>query len=128
VLSGWDKEISPSAEEAENRFEDILERDYYPRLEPLNDLLAWRKAQKGGHDQRTATIATQETKEGKALSLLLSHPDWSDKEVARETGCSREYLYRLPRYRAARAALRSGRNERRKGFCDKNGLVDGFSG
>ena len=60
MLSGWDKEIPPSAEEAENRFEDILERDYYPRLEPLNDLLAWRKAQKGGHDQRTATIATQE--------------------------------------------------------------------
>jgi hypothetical protein len=128
MLSNWDKEIPPSAEEAEERFHDILEREYLPRIEPINDLLAWRKAREGKHDQPIPAIATQETTEGKALSLLFSHPTWGAKEVARAVGCSREYLYRLPRVRAALAVRQSGRNERQKGFRGKNGLVDGFSG
>lgn len=43
--------------------------------------------------------------EAKALALLVQHPEWSNKQIAAEVGCSRTSLYRRARYRQARRAM-----------------------
>ena len=49
------------------------------------------------------------SKEAMALAALADHPDWSDEQIAEFAGCSRSSLYRMPRYRNARAMLQQSR-------------------
>ena len=50
--------------------------------------------------------------EEKALAVLVSHPEWTDKKIAEHVGCHRTSLYRWGRYTAAREAQQSARQER----------------
>jgi hypothetical protein len=41
-----------------------------------------------------------------ALAKLAMHPEWSDRKIAQEVGCSGPYLSKQPKWRAARAAIK----------------------
>lgn len=50
------------------------------------------------------------TADAKALAALVDNPDASDKEIARIAGISRGHLYRLPKFKLAKTALRGTSN------------------
>jgi len=45
--------------------------------------------------------------EARVLATLLANPGATDTEIARLANVSRTHLYRMPKYRAARAAART---------------------
>lgn len=49
------------------------------------------------------------TGEGKAVAILMEHPEWSDKRIAAEVPCARQTLYTWSKFQAARQAMKSGR-------------------
>jgi len=58
------------------------------------------------------------SKEAKALAALVDHPDWTDTKIAEAAGCARTELYRMPKYKAAKAAMKSGRQDAPSGVKD----------
>ncbi len=42
----------------------------------------------------------------KAIGVLSQHPDWSDRRIAKEVGCTGTYLSNQPKWRAARKAIK----------------------
>lgn len=64
-------------------------------------------------------------KESRALALLVEHPDWTDVRIAKEAGCARTSLARMPLYTAARRVqaaparpIPKARHDRRTGAKD----------
>lgn len=43
--------------------------------------------------------------ESKALALLVQHPDWTNKKIAEEVGCSRTTVYKWKNFMSARKAI-----------------------
>ncbi|MFM9962729.1 MAG: hypothetical protein ACKV2Q_16080 [Planctomycetaceae bacterium] len=76
------------------------------------------------------TAATKGRVEQQALAVLVVHPDWTVKQIAEEVGSSREYLSSksCPKFRAARAAIRTSRipggTKRRDGSFEAEGDDD----
>lgn len=48
-------------------------------------------------------------KEAIALAWLMLHPEWTDEQIATRAGVHRTSLFRFEKYKAARAAMREGR-------------------
>lgn len=65
-------------------------------------------------------------KECLAVSLLMQHPDWTDTQIASEVGVARTTLYDWPKFKTAKAALKSGRKEFPKGCKDSEGNIEAF--
>jgi len=53
--------------------------------------------------------------QAKALAILVEHPEWTDTRIAKAVPCSRTTLYRWPRFREARAAMKVGRASMSRG-------------
>ncbi|MFH0983757.1 MAG: hypothetical protein V2A79_19755 [Planctomycetota bacterium] len=51
------------------------------------------------------------TGEAKALGLLVAHPTWTDKKIAKATGVNRTTLYTWEKFKGARAMLRFGEGQ-----------------
>lgn len=62
-----------------------------------------------GEERIDSAVDDHLSGEAKALATLVQHPEWSDKDIADHVGCSRASLYRWTKYRAAREALKAGR-------------------
>jgi hypothetical protein len=56
------------------------------------------------------------TLDERAVVVKFKHPEWSDRQVADEIGCERTSLFKpnMVNYRAAKAALRAGREKYRR--------------
>ena len=81
------------------------------------EVRSWICSKLGAADsgsQSAADTAGQTSLRGeeKALAVLVSHPEWTDKKIAEHVGCHRTSLYRWGRYTAAREAQQSARQER----------------
>jgi hypothetical protein len=50
-------------------------------------------------------------KEALALAWLTMHPEWTDEQIASKCGISRTTVYKSEKFKAARRALRSARQE-----------------
>jgi hypothetical protein len=57
--------------------------------------------------------------EDRAVALLLKHPDWTNKRIAGELNCHPKSLSRFKRFKAARRAAASGRDDRPRGWRDR---------
>lgn len=55
-----------------------------------------------------------------AMLLVRDHPDWSDREVARRVGKDPATLSRSQEYRAAARMARGGRDQRTKGYIERD--------
>jgi len=65
--------------------------------------------------------------EEKALALLVAHPDWPETKIAGNVPCDHRTLYKWPRYRNARQALKAIRNDHPHGSKDdKTGDVEAW--
>jgi len=65
--------------------------------------------------------------EGRALALLVDHPDWSTTRIAKRLGCSRSSLYRMRHFQFARAKLKESKADLPSGFKDrKTGQMDAW--
>jgi hypothetical protein len=56
--------------------------------------------------EAAATAATLSA-EGRALAVLVQHPDWPATQIAKAVGCHRGHLYRCQNFVAARKFLRN---------------------
>jgi len=61
-----------------------------------------------------------------ALAILADHPEWSDKKIAEEAGCSRTSLYRWPKYRKAREILKAGKEAIPRGEKSAEGDMEAW--
>jgi len=63
--------------------------------------------------------------DSRACGLLVVHPGWSDAKIARELGCYRTSLYRLPQFKTARKVQEEAKrgNLRRGHFDEKTGAA-----
>jgi hypothetical protein len=60
------------------------------------------------------------SKEEQALAVLIANPTISDTEIAERVGCNRTSLYRMHRLMSARAWLKQGKAETRRGRQDRD--------
>jgi len=61
------------------------------------------------------------TDEAKALALLIDHPEWSNKQIAKAVGCNVRTLYKWKKFQEAKDILKAGRTERPRGRKDADG-------
>jgi hypothetical protein len=80
-------------------------------------LLAWGK---DGESPGSAERAdeTPATKVELALGVLIAHPEWTNKRIAKEVGCHPKSLSRSVRFTEARAAIKSGKQRLPRGTKD----------
>ncbi len=75
-----------------------------------------------------ATPTETLTGEAKALALLVQHDGWTDTQIAAAVPCSRQTLYKWPRFKAARAAQKSGKENLPTGRKDaETGNLDAWA-
>lgn len=73
---------------------------------------------------RARPMPQSDSKLASALVKLMDHPHWTNRQIAEAVGCSKEYLSRSSKFRAARVALkRTGaagvpRGSKRDGFLE----------
>jgi len=69
------------------------------------------------------------SKEAMALGALTDHPDWTDKQIAGIAGCPWTELYRVPKYKFAKAAMKAGKSNMPKGSKDaESGDMEAWDG
>jgi len=91
-----------------------------PDSDMLN-LQKWAIAISGGGSNITATEQTKEkSRESEAISTLLNHPGWTNKEIAKYIGIHPKSISRYDKIKLAREAMRSGL-ELPTGEKDENG-------
>jgi hypothetical protein len=75
----------------------------------LDVLETWAHAASWFETGSAALLSTPQEKSSntreRALVLLFRHPDWTDKKIASEVGCSGSYLSQQPMWRAARTSI-----------------------
>jgi hypothetical protein len=65
--------------------------------------------------------------EAKALALLVQHPEWTDSQIAKAVGVNRTTLYEWHKFKAAKKARKSGRQETPEGSKDgETGQVESW--
>ena len=64
------------------------------------------------------------SKEDKALAVLVRHPTWTNKQIAEQADCNPSGMCRMKRFKAARAALKGGRQDVVRGSKDREGNVE----
>ncbi len=64
--------------------------------------------------------------EAKALVLLLEHPDWTNKEIAKHVPCHEKTLYRWEKFKTAREALKAGKDSIPGGKKYKEGYLEAW--
>ncbi len=106
----------------------------------LNQLSAWAGPQQPAPpqveppaaaaqaEQVSDEPADDDSKEDRALMFLVAHPGWSNVRIAKEVGCSRTSLNRMPRFMKARAALKATKQEAPKGRKSPDGSVEAWDG
>lgn len=62
----------------------------------------------------------------KALAVIAANPGWTVSRVAREVGCSRGHLYRLPIIKTALRARRGSKKALPRGFKDREGNLEAW--
>ena len=80
-----------------------LIRDHEVTREHLSELSAEIRRAAGMHDVGDSTSCL----DVRAALVAQRHPAWPGHRIAREVGCSRRHLYRLPLFRIARARARA---------------------
>jgi hypothetical protein len=90
---------------------------------PLSTLARQQSAEQT--ERSTAAIDS----EARAIGFLAAHPEWTDKKIADTVGVSRTTLYSpsWSRFQAARAALKSGKQEKPKGSRDADGNLEAYA-
>ena len=83
-------------------------------LDGLRDLLA--RDNRPSPASEPVKVRAQE----RCLSLLATHPEWTNKRIAEAAGIHRTTINRrnMPLFMAARAQLKQGKVERPRGFRD----------
>jgi hypothetical protein len=67
------------------------------------------------------------TGEQRALCLLLNHPNWTDKKIAKEVGVNRTSLYRWGSYKNARMRIKEeGKKGLLKGYKTQDGDIEAY--
>jgi hypothetical protein len=74
-------------------------------------------------EKAVATVGHAVSAEAQALAILAEHPDWTYQQIADRIGCHPKSLSRMPKLRAARQILKSGKNEMPRGIVDEDGQV-----
>jgi len=64
--------------------------------------------------------------EERALAVLMTHPDWTDIEIAKAVGCSRTTLYSYEKFKSAKALLKSNKSSLPKGHKSSNGDIEAY--
>jgi hypothetical protein len=67
------------------------------------------------------------SKEVQALALLIQYPEWTDKRIAEAISVSRTTLYTWPKFRAAKAWLKSQRQAIPRGFKTTEGSLEAYA-
>ena len=100
----------------------LIGNDYYAGMIRLADyctraadVLDGRKAPTAEGGQAGGVESESTSHEARALALLVEHPDWTDKQIAKHVSCHAKSLYRWPRFVAARQAEKQGRNNLPRG-------------
>lgn len=103
-----------------------LESEKIILIEPAVKELKKAGAEPAGTDE------TQDEKqspklETKAIAVLMEHPDWTNKKIAKVIGCHEKSLSRFERFRASRALLKKqGKDSIYRGYKDKEGNIDAY--
>jgi hypothetical protein len=63
-----------------------------------------------GSEAREGASSAAVGAEGRALALLIAHPELTDTEIAKRVGVNRTTLYKFDKFKAAKKALKSGRD------------------
>jgi hypothetical protein len=58
----------------------------------------------------------------------VEHPDWTDKDIAKAAGCSRQTLYTWPRYKASRGVMKEEKRKMPRGSKTAEGDVEAWDG
>jgi len=71
----------------------------------------------GGTSSKVGDTKIENTLTGEALALamLVKHPDWSDRKIAKAVSVNRTTLYDWPKFKKAKEALKQGKNNLPKG-------------
>jgi len=63
----------------------------------------------------------------RALCVLFNHPNWTDKEIAKEVGVNRTSLYRWQIYKDARTKIKEeGKKGLQKGYKTQDGDIEAY--
>ena len=61
-----------------------------------------------------------------ACAYLVAHPEWTMIALAKQTGCSRQYLYGLPKLKQLRTLLKEGKFNLPVGTKSLDGSVEAW--
>jgi hypothetical protein len=70
--------------------------------------------------------ASAEDRENRAIALLVASPEITDADISRRLGTARSTVSRMTKLQRIRESLRQGRNDRTRGYKDKDGKVDAY--
>jgi hypothetical protein len=88
-------------------------------LQGIDSIAAWARSKTS---EKLSHVADGDvnnlTGESRALAVLAEHPDWANKQIAEKAGVHEKSLSRWPRFKAARRACKSARDDRPIGRRD----------
>jgi len=105
----------------------LIGNDFYAGMFSLADycnLIA--DALDGPGKEETGGGAAELSKVARALAALTDHPDWTDEQIAKAAGCNVKSLYRMKKFKDAKALLKEGKGDMPKGSKSKEGDVEAW--
>jgi hypothetical protein len=111
--------------------EEILGKHPTPAFLPVSGIaLTPKKLKQETATQSKIKSAAPDTEhmsgEAKAVAVLITHPDWTNKQIAKAVGCHPKTLNKWNVFRSARAILRAGKLDLLKGIKGRDRSLDAW--